>query len=557
MKKKGIILGVLICLMFIGLVSILSSFVTAVCINTPGFQCSAQAQTDCNLVSGCNWNEFCSGGLTYCTWAPQDECNSISGCWWYRSQCFPYDTPKVPCSYYNNNELWCGYQREYCSWSSLCQGTPSVSCGGLGQTTCNSRLGCTWSCTPESNGAFCSRLNKNCGSVTANDNCGSSRTVNCGSCTLPNTCQSGQCVCVDEEISITCGSDVCGNKINNCGQSVSCGSCSGGEVCISGVCSANLTGAYWTNMKGDLIDGGSANLNDLVRLNVLGVGLEGENIDYTIKQDIWYWFDKKIAQLSSGGFTTWKANKTGSFYFEAVLESRDDKVNSDNLIVLDIPDNSNPVAKITGPEDRQIYFIGTDLEFTQDSYDEDDEFTYEWDLGDGRKFIGNSTLLNNWSFTKSYTTPGQKDIILNVSDGRNGVGRDKISILILDSVDNTQTLAYIDSPKWGLAYGRTVLLNASGSYTAEYNGGVAKCLAGNCPNPTKNCPGDSFGVCTIDVDESPKDYNDLSFLWDITNGISGSTTSQPADAPTRSWSFSTPSVPSKPHKVRLTVDYSE
>ncbi|HQJ57799.1 MAG TPA: hypothetical protein PK255_01825, partial [Candidatus Pacearchaeota archaeon] len=38
-------------------------------------------------------------------------------------------------------------------------------------------------CTPESNTAFCNRLNKNCGSVTALDNCRVSRTVYCGDCT--------------------------------------------------------------------------------------------------------------------------------------------------------------------------------------------------------------------------------------------------------------------------------------------------------------------------------------------------------------------------------------
>src|SRR6185436_15013563 len=48
------------------------------------------------------------------------------------------------------------------------------------------------SCTPESDTAFCSRLAKNCGSVTGTDNCGASRTVSsCGSCTSPATCGSG------------------------------------------------------------------------------------------------------------------------------------------------------------------------------------------------------------------------------------------------------------------------------------------------------------------------------------------------------------------------------
>jgi peptidoglycan/xylan/chitin deacetylase (PgdA/CDA1 family) len=59
------------------------------------------------------------------------------------------------------------------------------------------------SCTPESNPTFCSRLGKNCGSVTAADNCGTSRTVtSCGSCTSPQTCGGGGSANV-------CGSSTC------------------------------------------------------------------------------------------------------------------------------------------------------------------------------------------------------------------------------------------------------------------------------------------------------------------------------------------------------------
>jgi regulation of enolase protein 1 (concanavalin A-like superfamily) len=47
-------------------------------------------------------------------------------------------------------------------------------------------------CTPESSSSFCSRLGKNCGSVTGTDNCGQSRTVSsCGTCTSPQTCGGG------------------------------------------------------------------------------------------------------------------------------------------------------------------------------------------------------------------------------------------------------------------------------------------------------------------------------------------------------------------------------
>src|SRR5262249_16220136 len=44
-------------------------------------------------------------------------------------------------------------------------------------------------CTPESNSAFCGRVGKNCGPVTAKDNGGTSGTVNsCGTCASPQTC---------------------------------------------------------------------------------------------------------------------------------------------------------------------------------------------------------------------------------------------------------------------------------------------------------------------------------------------------------------------------------
>jgi hypothetical protein len=46
----------------------------------------------------------------------------------------------------------------------------------------------TGSCTPESDTSLCSRLHRNCGGVTATDNCGALRTVTCGSCTAPLSC---------------------------------------------------------------------------------------------------------------------------------------------------------------------------------------------------------------------------------------------------------------------------------------------------------------------------------------------------------------------------------
>ncbi len=71
-------------------------------------------------------------------------------------------------------------------------------------------------CTPESNTAFCNRLNKNCGSVTALDNCRVSRTVYCGDCT--GTCTDGVCITCTDDCTLgarecySTGYRVCGNS---------------------------------------------------------------------------------------------------------------------------------------------------------------------------------------------------------------------------------------------------------------------------------------------------------------------------------------------------------
>lgn len=112
----------------------------------------------------------------------------------------------------------------------------------------------------ESNATFCSRLGKTCGSVTANNNCGTSRIVNCGPATKScnstfGTCVAfgiqncsngvyGSCNATDPRIANCagkqCGSDGCGG---------SCGSCSSGYNCnASGKC------VLWTEKSCDSYD---------------------------------------------------------------------------------------------------------------------------------------------------------------------------------------------------------------------------------------------------------------------------------------------------------------
>jgi hypothetical protein len=92
-------------------------------------------------------------------------------------------------------------------------------------------------CVPEGDVAFCTRLGKNCGTVTANDNCGARRTVascgvcgsyyeSCGGAGVPNACgcmpESDWSFCT--RLGRTCG-NVSGT--DNCGNARAVASCGG------------------------------------------------------------------------------------------------------------------------------------------------------------------------------------------------------------------------------------------------------------------------------------------------------------------------------------------
>jgi len=101
------------------------------------------------------------------------------------------------------------------------------------------------SCTAESNSQFCSRLGKNCGSVTANDNCGTSRTVSsCGSCTSPQTCGGGGTA------------NVCGSSGGGGGGGGTCYAAYSQGNCLTYVLNTHVStgGHNWTCSNGNCMN---------------------------------------------------------------------------------------------------------------------------------------------------------------------------------------------------------------------------------------------------------------------------------------------------------------
>jgi len=277
---------------------------------------------------------------------------------------------------------------------------------------------------------------------------------------------------------------------------------------------------YWADMTGTPIN--QADLNDRVKLIVTGEGFSGE-INFTIYKDISLWFDKKIGvQSSSEAFTTWRAGEkedgsleAGTYYFIAELEdgtiyNSQDSLNYGELIVSDTENNAPPQAIIIKPESGEIYFINDIINFTQASYDIDDNFNISWDFGDNNiEEIGNCQTINNCNTTYSYNLDGQKNIKLEVEDERGLKDLDRTAILVINLSKNGEyVFAKISVPEWGEIFQAddTVDFDASESYAIEVSDRVISCIAGACPIQTAN------GTA---IQYSPQPLDDLEFLWEF------------------------------------------
>ena len=114
--------------------------------------------------------------------------------------------------------------------TNACNAT--VDCGGcLGGDTCVNNVCTPPACTYEGDTTFCSRTGSQCGSKTAMDNCGMTRTVDCGvsACTDDRVCDaSNQCTC---PIPVCPAGAQCGLISNACGAMTSCGTCTSPQTC--------------------------------------------------------------------------------------------------------------------------------------------------------------------------------------------------------------------------------------------------------------------------------------------------------------------------------------
>lgn len=186
--------------------------------------------------------------------------------------------------------------------------------------------------------------------------------------------------------------------------------------CKSG---ADISGGYWSTMNNIQIN--TTDLNDSVKANVAGFGLSGE-INYTIYKSVPFWWDKKVAQSSSLGFTTWKATFPGDYYFIAKLPDGTtyDSSTNTNYGILKVSDqinNSIPAAIILTPDAESKHLVNAELSFNQSIYDKDDDIKAIWSFDDGNiTIIANCQTGRNCNTTHKYSDNGVKLIKLTAKE---------------------------------------------------------------------------------------------------------------------------------------------
>ncbi len=181
-----------------------------------------------------------------CT-AARGPCPSGQSC--AGNQCVGSCTPESDSAFCTRLGARCGnkFGTDNCGQGRTANCTAALGNCPSGQSCVSNQ--CVGSCTPESDSAFCVRLNRRCGSSSGDDNCGASRTVDCtaarGPCPIGETCQGGQCVSGCSVGTRCDGNQLITTVLNSSGcvqTSVACGAgCQGGQCngCPDAHCDGN------------------------------------------------------------------------------------------------------------------------------------------------------------------------------------------------------------------------------------------------------------------------------------------------------------------------------
>ena len=259
-------------------------------------------------------------------------------------------------------------------------------------------------------------------------------------------------------------------------------SCSGNGCSGDATQSCTLiSSAVWSDLAGTTIS--SSSLGDSVFMKINGLGIKGQNINYTINvkegslwKNLLEFFGLMDGEFSSTAQTSnsvYKITNDSDHYYTAKSVNNNGPSQMDSgTLGISGSDNFNPVVIINSPATRIKTSTDYNNSFTQSSYDKDDLLNVKWSFGDNsnQNIPNYAKAINPTSgdIVYSYNQAGLMTVILNVSEMTRSQSN-ATSIVIEVLKPGINVIAGIGLPINGAIYDNQHWVNfsANNSYVAN------------------------------------------------------------------------------------------
>lgn len=207
------------------------------------------------------------------------------------------------------------------------------------------------------------------------------------------------------------------------------------------------------------------------------------------------------------------------FYFYARALGQENQ--SELLLVnLSAAPNVPPIARISHPLHRGVYYRGSVIEFREQSLDpEGTSLRYNWSITEDQ------FTSSQQSFNYTLSSAGQKTITLRVTDTEGMWNEAQIAILVVASPGMFAFISDPDHQQLIVENTLRISLGANDSYVINSQGTcptlTVTCLAGICPAQTQNSP-PACGGGPLPIQSTPQGFGQLYFDWSFSDGDSAS-----------------------------------
>lgn len=324
----------------------------------------------------------------------------------------------------------------------------------------------------------------------------------------PNILSSGYC-CPDGASSDKCKCILNAQITSSCicnGTLVDEGACCDEGYEEDGTCKQiSVTGTGWANMRDGAIT--AANLNDRVKLITTGIKLANKNIVYNVTRVGMESFEINPEVVKDITLGTFRIINPGRYSFDVYVNGQI-YGSSEELTTIDESNQAPTAVILTSTESK--FQVG-DVNFTQASYDSDDDINVVWDFGDGKsEKINKCQTTGNCNVTHRYDSSGTMIVKLNVTDERNIQKSHSVRIYVYENGVNI--FPKITTPGINEVVSGSIRFNAAESY-------VSNC-AETCLAPVGNCYSVGSLQCYDLTKSTPLSGYNLWFNWTFDDGSS-------------------------------------